>query len=159
LNNLNLTEIYEFMMHDCEKFLVKCTWRRKPFDCCKYFSKQKSEYGICWSFNSFSNEGTNYVNRTQNFPWRISNKGRHSGLEVMMNVNPEFVVERKNNELGILAIIHHPHEHPNSAQFIAAKSITSLIIKPTTFSTSDDVKRLSPIDRQCYYDVGLVVIA
>lgn len=59
---LNITEVYEFMMHDCEAFFVNCRWRNKPFNCCEWFSKQRSEYGICWSFNSYSNVGSNFVN-------------------------------------------------------------------------------------------------
>lgn len=70
-----------------------------------------------------------------------------------MNTRPTTKVTRENSQTGILAIINHPQEHPSSAQFVAGKSITSLIIKPTAFSTSDDVSSLAPDDRQCYYDV------
>lgn len=61
LESLNITEVYEFMMHDCEVFFVNCWWKDKPFNCCELFSKQKSEYGICWSFNSYSSVGSKLV--------------------------------------------------------------------------------------------------
>lgn len=62
INKLNISEVYEFLMHDCELFFVSCSWRNVAFNCCEWFSKQKSEYGICWSFNSFTSVGTKFVN-------------------------------------------------------------------------------------------------
>lgn len=83
MDHLNITELYEFMMHECRSFLVEWRWRKKPFECCKLFSKQKTEYGICWSFNSMSSEG-NFGNNhsANNFPWRVHLAGRGSALEV-----------------------------------------------------------------------------
>lgn len=62
MDNLNITEIYEFMMHECEIFFVSCWWRGVLRNCCELFSKQRSEYGICYSFNSFTSLGTKFVN-------------------------------------------------------------------------------------------------
>lgn len=62
MDKLNITEIYDFMMHDCEVFFVSCWWREVPRKCCDLFSKQRSEYGICYSFNSFTSIGTKFVN-------------------------------------------------------------------------------------------------
>ena len=62
MDKLNISQVYEFMMHDCDKFLVSCSWRNVPFNCCDWFSMQRSEYGICWSFNSFTNIGSKFIN-------------------------------------------------------------------------------------------------
>lgn len=62
IDKLNITEIYEFMMHDCEDFFVSCQWRNTKFNCCEWFSKQRTEYGVCWSFNSYTNVGSKFVN-------------------------------------------------------------------------------------------------
>jgi hypothetical protein len=158
LDHLNVSEIYRFMMHECEDFFIHCSWRGKKVRCCEIFSIQVTEYGLCFSFNSFTNEGTTFINRTKNFPWRVANIGKDSALKVIVNSSPEKKVVRENSQIltqvGVVVIVQHPHEHPNNGQFIAVKSITSLIIKPTTFSTSDDVNSLIPADRQCYYDVS-----
>lgn len=61
MDKLNISEVYEFMMHDCEIFFVSCSWRNVAFNCCDWFSKQRSEYGICWSFNSFTNVGSKFI--------------------------------------------------------------------------------------------------
>lgn len=62
MDKLNISEVYEFMMHECSVFFVSCSWRNVAFNCCEWFSKQRSEYGICWSFNSFTNVGSKFIN-------------------------------------------------------------------------------------------------
>lgn len=156
LDNISVTEVFEFMMHDCKDFLVECRWHGKPINCCDIFSRQVTEYGICWSFNSYSSAGTPFVNRSKNFPWRVANKGKGSALSVLMNLHVETKVPRDNgyDMPGALAIVGHPLSHPQTGIFIAAKSITALVINPIAFSASDDVSRLDPADRQCYYNVS-----
>lgn len=59
LNKINLTELFEFTMLNCEEiFTGKCWWRNKYFNCCSdgYIHHQKTEYGICFAFNSAVNE-------------------------------------------------------------------------------------------------------
>lgn len=83
MDTLNITEIYEYMMHDCKSFLLECRWRKKIRDCCEIFSRQITEYGLCWSFNSLSSEGNYGVfNQSLHFPWRVHGHGRKSALEV-----------------------------------------------------------------------------
>lgn len=62
INKLNLTEVYVFMMLDCEVFFVSCSWKKVPFNCCDLISRQITEFGICWSFNSATNVGSEHVN-------------------------------------------------------------------------------------------------
>lgn len=54
LESLNLTEVFEFMMLKCEEvFVGQCWWRNKYFKCCDdFFYLTRSEYGLCYSFNS-----------------------------------------------------------------------------------------------------------
>lgn len=58
LTALNLTELYEFTMLTCsELFTGNCWWRNRYLNCCEnFFELQKSEYGICYSFNSAVHE-------------------------------------------------------------------------------------------------------
>lgn len=172
MDKLNVTKIYEFMMHQCQNFLLECRWRKKPLECCKIFTRQKTEYGLCWAFNSMSSEGNAGNNVSNPFPWRVHKAGRKSALEVrkfcliLKKYVTQFFINKfqvlmkahtftpqDKTKHGILALIQHPQEYPSNGLFVAAKSITSLVIKPTAFSTSDDVSGLAPDDRQCYYDV------
>lgn len=62
MDHLNISEVYEFMMHDCDKFFASCRFRDDEYNCCDLFSKQISMYGICWSFNSMTNAGNSFIN-------------------------------------------------------------------------------------------------
>lgn len=158
MDNIRISDIILFMMHDCKEFLIECTWREKAVNCCDIFSLQVTEYGYCFSFNSYSNVGTKFVNRSNLFPWRIANQGKKSALTVLMALHLETKVERNTgiDKPGIIPFVQHPQSHPNNGLFVAVNTNAALIIKPTVFSTSDDVSRLHPADRQCYYSVSLV---
>lgn len=59
LNQINLKKLFEFTMLTCEEiFTGKCWWRNKYFNCCTddLIHIQKTEYGICYAFNSAVNE-------------------------------------------------------------------------------------------------------
>lgn len=44
-------------MHKCKDlFDGQCWWINKYVECCTVFSEQKSEYGLCYAFNSGVNE-------------------------------------------------------------------------------------------------------
>lgn len=45
----------------CNELFLTCWWRNKYYSCCELFSQQKTEYGICLSFNSFTNAGTKLI--------------------------------------------------------------------------------------------------
>lgn len=50
---------------------------------------------------------------------------------------------------GVVIIVQHPDQWPNSGQFIPAGSQTAVVIKPTYSYTTEDVRSLSPDQRQC----------
>lgn len=98
-----------------------------------------------------------HLQRTSSFPWRVSNFGPKSGLKVVMNTLPNTSVDRTgidNSSPGIMAVVHAPYEWPSTSNFIGAGSLSALKIKPTAFSTSDEVRSLLPDERQCNYNVS-----
>lgn len=44
------------MVRCTDLFLKNCWWRNKYFQCCDIFDLQKCEYGLCYSFNSATND-------------------------------------------------------------------------------------------------------
>lgn len=58
LDSLNLTEIFQFVMLRCDEIFVgRCWWRNKYVNCCNdFFYLARSEYGLCFSFNSAVHE-------------------------------------------------------------------------------------------------------
>lgn len=50
---------------------------------------------------------------------------------------------------GVMAIVQHPNQWPNSGVFIPTGSTAAVVIKPTVSYTTDDVRQLAPAVRQC----------
>lgn len=62
---------------DCEDFLKDCWWRNVPQNCCDIFELQKTEYGICYSFNSMVSEKPSINESTVR---KVTAYGSRSGL-------------------------------------------------------------------------------
>lgn len=73
-----------------------------------------------------------------------------------INKNEQIIVKTKISQFlsGVMVNVNHPNEWPSSGRYVAAGMMINLNIKPTAFSTSDDVSGLSPEDRQCNYYVS-----
>lgn len=50
---------------------------------------------------------------------------------------------------GVMVVVQHPNQWPNSGYFVPAGSHTAVVIKPTYSYTTEDVRRLTPEERQC----------
>lgn len=151
LDSLNLTEIYVFVMLRCEEiFTGKCWWRNKYVECCEeFFYLTPSEYGICYTFNSavttIGKEMSDNV--SIHYPVRTSNYGDWSGLRVELTTRDD--VAFKNDLDGVMVVVQHPDQWPNSGHFIPTGSQTGVTIKPTLSVITDDVKRMKPEEKQC----------
>lgn len=158
LKSWNLTELVRFMMHDCDQFFIECEWKKMKFNCCDVISRQKTEYGICWSFNSYSSEKSYEVikNLTNGKVLKVKNAGIQSALRVKLATLNSTIIERSGyakSPLGVIILVQHESEWPRLGNFVSAGSRTQIKIKPTIFSTSADVENLEPTKRQCYYKV------
>ena len=140
-------------------------------NCCgEIFVEQRSEYGVCHSFNSAVNgigmkeavslSIVRYIthyrmmlfqkNISNGYPLRTSNYGDWSGLRIELNIASQLSLKKELS--GVIAIIHHPFEWPNNGHYIPSGTTTSIVIKPTYSYTTPDVSRLSPDERQCIMD-------
>lgn len=54
LNKINIKNFLEFMVIKCEDFISNCWWLKKEVSCCDIFRMQRTQMGICYSFNSMS---------------------------------------------------------------------------------------------------------
>lgn len=118
------------MVHKCsELFGLPCWWRNKYINCCSIFTEQKSEYGICYAFNSATNpvgysklvsdigEDNTIIKLTAaetafslqmnepTYPWRTSSYGDWSGLRMEVNINDSTKIKGIKSRSGILVNI------------------------------------------------------
>ncbi|XP_055711492.1 sodium channel protein Nach-like [Phlebotomus papatasi] len=112
---------------------------------------QKTEYGICYSFNSASSEEQSMINATEFEPRRTTSFNVWSGFRSLIRSYPGRV-QKYNYPTGVLVIVHHPYEWPQQAKFIPEGTGISIGIQPTAFYASSDVRRLTSTERQCIYN-------
>jgi hypothetical protein len=59
-----------------------------------------------------------------------------------------------NSNPGVMIMIHPPYQHPVASRYVSAGSVVAMKIRPTAYTTSEDVESLDPVERQCNYDVN-----
>lgn len=112
LDKLNLTEVYEFAMLKCEEiFIGKCWWRNKYTESCcsNFFELQRTEYGLCYSFNgAVSDIGKEKEVRLNNFAVVIARR-------IMKRFSGERIgsLSIQNVELRRLERLESWNEHEN----------------------------------------------
>lgn len=70
-----------------------------------------------------------------------------------MSTRTDLAVSESND--GVIIIVQHPDQWPNSGSFVPAPSQTAIVIKPTFSYTTADVRRLTPEARQCLNVSGI----
>ena len=136
------------MSYSCSDILARCWWRNEYLPCCDIFTRQWSEYGACYSFNSASSASSPAVDRDHAWPWRVSSYNEWSGLRLEIKVHQSKYVN-ESRPLGTLFFVHDPFEWPNIARFIPAEATSAVRIWATTFYVSGDVHDLPLKQRQC----------
>ncbi|XP_043470744.1 pickpocket protein 19-like [Leptopilina heterotoma] len=151
LLRINATELMFNIVPDCKDLLKNCWWRNVPQNCCEIFQIQKTEYGICYSFNSLVSE-----NPTESKVRKVTAYGSRSGLmatielgDIMFPPNKYRYRTRRDSESGILISINDPLVWPKVVNKIMVGSIANVNVKCTSGYASEDVLNLSPSKMPC----------
>ncbi|XP_037034912.1 pickpocket protein 19-like [Bradysia coprophila] len=154
LDNINVTELFSRVIHSCEEmFIEPCWWRSKYVQCCGengLFVWQRSEYGICYAFNSVLNEnGSSRYLLEKDYPWRTTKFSDWSGIRAYIRVNDSTRIPNTKTKSGVLVMLHHPLTWPIAASFVPAGSSTYIRMTPKFSYASKGVLSLQPKERNC----------
>lgn len=86
-------------------------------------------------------------NESIHYPLRTSSYGDWSGLRIEMSTRTDIAISEDID--GVIIIVQHPDQWPNYGHFVPTGSQTAVVIKSTYSYTTEDVRRLSPEQRQC----------
>ncbi|XP_023247311.1 pickpocket protein 19-like [Copidosoma floridanum] len=96
-DSINITEVLINLMPKCDQLFHECTWINEKKNCCDLFDIEKTELGMCYSFNSLTTTEKNIVE-----PYTTNNFGSGSGLQIMItNEKLNHVVEKESNNCEI----------------------------------------------------------
>lgn len=59
MNSIDVFHVLK-MMYPCKDLFQRCWWRWHLVDCCQLFSFQRTKYGFCYSFNSFTSDQSEF---------------------------------------------------------------------------------------------------
>lgn len=88
------------MIRCTDLFLGNCWWRNKYFPCCDIFDLQKCEYGLCFSFNSATNDAGRFK-----VVWQIVYNNLKSFLQFVLHHrrNSRIILgERTDMDCGVV---------------------------------------------------------
>ncbi|XP_064609107.1 acid-sensing ion channel 2-like [Liolophura sinensis] len=98
-------ELYlEYIGHPLVETLMFCSWDNKIYECKDIFKVQKTDFGMCFTFNG----------REQNSTPRYSmHAGSKYGLTVVAKImQHEYILGSDNDVAGLRVLLHDPEETP-----------------------------------------------
>ncbi|KAE9526506.1 hypothetical protein AGLY_013154 [Aphis glycines] len=166
---LNITELLVKVMRPCEEVFShgSCWWNFKRVNCCDVFELQRTEFGLCHSFNSdFSEYSRARLGadsgligafwRTESGelrPRRTGDNGQWSGVRMYVStMTPEQVAPGVDAKPSTRIMIGEPRGAPlGSDMVVTAGSIGIVHVWGDRIYNTPRTKRLTPKKRRCLF--------
>ncbi|XP_063706306.1 pickpocket protein 19-like [Culicoides brevitarsis] len=158
LEHIDLLELYRDVAYTCEEMFdstATCWWRNKFFNCCQIFHTQRSEYGICLSFNSVTNSDGHemFLNSSNSYPRRTSSSMDWSGLRIEITIPTSGMPPGLPTEdMGLMVIVGNPFEWPSNGYLVPAGTNTGVSVHPTYSYSTENIYHLAINERMCIFD-------
>lgn len=146
----------------------------------EHFHEVMTEEGLCHTFNMLNEQDLFTKNMTNDlrypkhekssnwtiygygendkddtYPFRVMGSGAKAGIYIKLKMLKRNNDNFCKNTNGFRLVLHTPDEMPQPRSLyyqIPLKTMTVMAIQPRVMSTSDDMKKYRPEDRQCSYD-------
>ncbi|VVC27973.1 Epithelial sodium channel [Cinara cedri] len=169
LKTLNITELLVKVMRPCREVFCcgGCWWNFKQVNCCDIFELQRTEFGLCHSFNSdFSEYSRGLLGadsglvghfwRTESGeirPRRTGDKGQWSGVRMYLStMKPEQVAPGIVAKPSIRLMMGEPRGAPLGSDLVVmAGSFGNIHVWGDRIYNTNRTKRLDPKKRRCYF--------
>ncbi|XP_043287468.1 pickpocket protein 28-like [Venturia canescens] len=159
------------LMQPCDKFLVKCRWLGKQYNCSTIFKTVKTVQGFCCAFNyhvlhgEYPYDGHNIIGMEKPEddseypgvfnPLMIPGSGRDYGLFVAVNVESETYRAPIRGYFGASVMIHDPLVYPEiniQSINIQPGQEVSINLKGSVIESEESLRSLSLNQRKCFFD-------
>ncbi|XP_055610183.1 pickpocket protein 28-like [Uranotaenia lowii] len=142
----------------CEQLIRFCYWLGQEEPCAEVFQTTRTHVGFCCSFNA---DAAMYVNKT-NSPYRsqtpnirVSGSGRHVGLSVLVDIEPQHYLAPTKSFFGAEVFIHSPDDLPGDSDFediLQPGWDVDFGVTPIPIDSSDTLKRVPLKQRKCFME-------
>ncbi|XP_050309983.1 sodium channel protein Nach-like [Anthonomus grandis grandis] len=147
-------EVFEAISPSCHKLIKKCFWKGERKKCEDMFEKIKTPIGYCCAFNYFGLRNMSRKKTAFRYPSRTSSCGFQSGLEVLIDNDPNDYFATHIPSIGYRVLIHYPYDIPdwsvrNTLCEISTNNFIGL--NPEIITATDNIKGMSASDRKCLF--------
>ncbi|XP_069672052.1 sodium channel protein Nach-like [Periplaneta americana] len=147
-NNITVEEVMKKMIlrvaPQCEKLLIKCSWKGREVACIKLFRLHKTYEGYCCSFNyvGIRDEVLKAkMDQDQDIPRKAATSGYRMGLSVVVRSNTDEYYAMNLASFGVKVLVHDPYDYPDVntvKKFVPLRSDLFFSIPPwVTYSTPE----------------------
>ncbi|XP_012137115.2 sodium channel protein Nach [Megachile rotundata] len=151
MNNLSIPTVINLVTRDCNTLLEACKWKAEEHDCNMIFQPSFTRYGMCCSFNYITRE--KFLEEPNMELFRMTSCGYQSGLNFLLNLDPEDYHSSIVESIGTKILLHSPFDYPddNAANsIIPVNTYSFLIVQPGETYSTNNVRKMS--SRGCIFN-------
>ncbi|XP_029048120.2 sodium channel protein Nach-like isoform X3 [Osmia bicornis bicornis] len=150
MNGLSIPTVINLVTRSCNNLLGACKWKAKEKDCKTIFQPSFTRYGMCCSFNYITRE--NILEEPNLQPHRMTSCGYQSGLNILLNLDPDDYHASLVKSIGAKIMLHSPFDYPDdnaASKLLPVNKYSFLIVQPEEMYSTDNVRREST--RYCIF--------
>ncbi|XP_053978702.1 sodium channel protein Nach-like [Hylaeus volcanicus] len=151
-NDLSIPMVIRAVTQPCKEFLSWCKLKFKERNCSQIFKTSFTREGICCSYNYVTTPEEESVYRRE--PVRSASCGYQSGLQVMLNVDPDDYHGSMIGSIGIKVMLHDPHDYPDFdalTKLINIGKYSFLTVQPEKMYSTSNLHSVRPSKRTCIF--------
>ncbi|CAH1985752.1 unnamed protein product [Acanthoscelides obtectus] len=158
-NNITVDKALGQLAPRCESILTRCLWKGEEKRCESIFEQIKTSEGYCCAFNYYALRNHTFggccralASKVPKQPRRVSACGHQSGLEILVNSNPNDYFASFMPSTGQKMMIHNPYYYPDwtlQAILNPRKILNLISVSPTITYCTEDVAGMPSETRRC----------
>ncbi|EDW81151.1 uncharacterized protein Dwil_GK11905 [Drosophila willistoni] len=149
LDELNVSEVLEYLQLECKDIFYACNWRGMPKNCCEIFELEHTESGLCWVFNSEVSPAMRKKAREDQFyPYRTARSGEGTGLDVFLSLNKSLI---RLDKRGVYVMIKQPQQWSDNSRLVPHNAHTRISMAPRFTTTDNRTRSVPPSIRRCIF--------
>uniref|UniRef100_A0A182UUX0 Uncharacterized protein n=1 Tax=Anopheles merus TaxID=30066 RepID=A0A182UUX0_ANOME len=119
----NLDKLLLELTQPCEDLIKVCYWLGSEIPCSKIIRRTRTDNGFCCSYNVDTTMQPLVLQQNQSHPRtpyrprRLSGAGRHVGLSILIDVQPDTYMAPTKSYYGAEVYIHDSSDFPSDADF------------------------------------------
>ncbi|XP_018579716.1 sodium channel protein Nach-like [Anoplophora glabripennis] len=157
-SHVDVDEALRVLAPTCKEMLLRCQWKGEERRCESIFEQIRTSEGFCCSFNYFALKNHSFTgifaSKAPKAPRRVSACGYQTGLEIVVNNDPEDYFATHIPSIGYRIFIDNPYYYPNDYLqnvLISMRSTNLIGVDPQFTYSTESLRYLPTSVRHCIF--------